>query len=91
MSRMNHLLHRLDGRILLMRQLNRIRKNPIELAVFSTVISIVDRVSLSKRRRLLRHFVRSQLNPRDSASDEDSLHYAICKHLPTLVSCIYPF
>lgn len=69
-----------------MEALNRIRKRQIDLAAFSTVISIVDRVSLSKRRRVLRHFVRSQLNQRDSISDEDSLHYAICKHLPTLVS-----
>ncbi|GMR32743.1 hypothetical protein PMAYCL1PPCAC_02938, partial [Pristionchus mayeri] len=62
----------------------------LALATLSTVISIVDRVSLSKRRRLLRHFVRSQLNPREATSDEDSLHYAICKHLPTLLRSVQP-
>uniref|UniRef100_A0A8R1YPV2 Uncharacterized protein n=1 Tax=Pristionchus pacificus TaxID=54126 RepID=A0A8R1YPV2_PRIPA len=62
----------------------------LALATLSTVISIVDRVSLSKRRRVLRHFVRSQLNQRDSISDEDSLHYAICKHLPTLLRSVQP-
>ncbi|GMT03988.1 hypothetical protein PENTCL1PPCAC_26162, partial [Pristionchus entomophagus] len=62
----------------------------LALATLSAIISIVDRVSLHSRRRLLRHFVRSQLNPREATSDEDSLHYAICKHLPTLLRSVQP-